>query len=131
MKNLELEKIKQKKMEDMIKKAKYPETVMELSTEQLHTFAKKYKITIVDCWAPWCMPCKMIAPTIEELAKKYQGTVAFGKLNVDNDQEIMLKYEVRGIPTLLLFKNGELADRIVGVVPMAIIEEKIKAHLKE
>ena len=127
----ELEKVRQKKMEEMIKRAKYPETVTELSAEQFHTFAKEYKITVVDCWAPWCMPCQMIAPAVEELAKKYQGQVAFGKLNVDHNQTIALKYGVQGIPTLLLFKSGELVDRIVGVVPMSAIEEKIKAQLGE
>ena len=72
-------------------------------------------LTVVDFWAPWCAPCKMIAPIIEELSTEYSGKIKFGKLNVDDNQRTAMKYNIRGIPTLLVFKNGDLVDQIVGV----------------
>ncbi len=72
-------------------------------------------LTVVDFWAPWCAPCKMIAPIIEELSTEYSGKIKFGKLNVDDNQRTAMKYNIRGIPTLLVFKDGDLVDQIVGV----------------
>ncbi|HAM40634.1 MAG: thioredoxin [Omnitrophica WOR_2 bacterium RIFCSPLOWO2_02_FULL_63_16] len=72
---------------------------------------------LVDMWAAWCSPCRMIAPVIEELAGKYQGKVTFGKLNVDDHPSLAAQYQIMNIPTLLIFKGGREADRIVGVQP--------------
>jgi thioredoxin 1 len=72
---------------------------------------------LVDFWAPWCGPCRMLTPTIEELAREYDGKVKVGKLNTDESPEVPSKYGISSIPTVLLFKNGELVDRLVGLNP--------------
>ena len=126
-----LKKIKQKKIEEIMKKAEQPKGVAELTGEYFYTFTKENKIAVVDCWAPWCGPCQMIAPVIEELAKKYQGKIAFGKLNADDNQGILMEYGVQGIPTLLIFKNGSLVDRNVGAVGASAIEAKLMPYLEE
>ena len=82
---------------------------------------------LIDFWAAWCGPCKMIAPIVEELAESYDGKVKVGKLDVDENQQTAIKYGVRSIPTVLLLKNGEVKDTIIGAVPKSVFEEKIKA----
>ena len=84
---------------------------------------------LVDFWAEWCGPCKMIAPILDELATEYDGKVKVGKVNIDQHQSIATEYGIRAIPTLLIFKNGELADQIVGLVPKEEITRKLDAHL--
>ena len=84
---------------------------------------------MVDFWATWCGPCRMIAPIVEELAGEYEGRVVIGKCNVDECQEIPMKYSIRNIPTLLFFKDGELVDRMVGAAPKSEIAKKIDAIL--
>ncbi len=90
---------------------------------------KSDKLTLVDFWAPWCMPCKAIAPVIEELAVTYDGKVKFTKLNVDDNPMTASSYGVRGIPTIILYKNGQVVDQVVGAVPKAEIEKTISKSL--
>lgn len=82
---------------------------------------------IVDFWATWCGPCKMIAPIIEELAEKYQGKIKVGKLDVDENQQTAIKYGVRSIPTVLFLQNGKVVDTIIGAVPKSQFEHKISS----
>jgi len=84
---------------------------------------------LVDFWAEWCMPCKMIAPTVEAIAKEYEGKLKVCKLNVDDAPVTATQYRVMSIPTLLLFKNGKVVDKTVGVVPKAAIDAKLKPLL--
>ena len=84
---------------------------------------------LVDFWAKWCAPCHMVAPIVEEIAKGYQGKLKVCKLNVDEAPQAASSYGVMSIPTLAIFKDGEAADRIVGVVPKAELEARIKTHL--
>jgi len=86
---------------------------------------------LVDFWAVWCGPCKMIAPIVKELATEYDGKVKIGKVDVDNNQDISIKYGIRSIPTLLIFKDGKIAEQIVGAVPKGQIVQKLDAQLKE
>ncbi len=80
---------------------------------------------IIDFWAEWCSPCRLIAPIMEELAEEYQGKLKVGKLDVDNNQQTAIKYGVRSIPTVLMFKNGEVKDVVIGAVPKAMFVDKI------
>lgn len=107
-------------------KMDYPKKTIEVTDANFNEIVQKYPIVVVDCWAPWCMPCKMIAPTLEQMAQEMAGRVVFGKLNVDNNREVPTKYGVTGIPCLLIFKNSERVDSIVGAVPKQHIEEKLK-----
>lgn len=84
---------------------------------------------LIDFWAVWCGPCKMIAPIVEELATEYDGKAKIGKLDVDSNQQTSIKYGVRSIPTLLLFKDGELKDTIIGAVPKNNIVEKLNTQV--
>ncbi len=84
---------------------------------------------LVDFWAVWCGPCKMIAPIVEQLADELSGKVKIGKLDVDSNQETSIKYGIRGIPTLLIFKDGKVVDTIVGAVPKANILSKLQPFM--
>lgn len=86
-------------------------------------------IVLVDFWAEWCGPCKRLAPTVDALASDYNGMMTIGKLNVDENPDTTIKFNVRGIPALLLFKNGELVDQVVGLVPKDDIKRVIDKHL--
>lgn len=86
-------------------------------------------LTIVDFWAEWCAPCRMIAPILEELATEYAGKVRIAKLNVDENPHTAVRFGIRSIPTLLFFKGGERVDQVIGAVPRGTIQSKIGAHL--
>ena len=84
---------------------------------------------LIDFWAEWCAPCRMIAPLVDQLAEKYEGKLRVGKVDADMNQNILMQYGIMGIPTLILFKNGEVAERITGFMPMPALEPKIAQHL--
>jgi len=84
---------------------------------------------LMDCWAPWCGPCKMVAPVLDQLASEYAGQIKIVKLNVDNNPMTASKYGIQSIPTMLIFKNGQQVDKIVGAVPKPEIESRIKTIL--
>lgn len=88
-----------------------------------------HSLVVVDCWAPWCAPCRIVAPVIEGLARDYAGKILFGKLNVDKNRKVATQYQVMSIPTLLVFKNEKLIDRIVGAMPRQMLEPKITRYL--
>ncbi|MBI4850011.1 MAG: thioredoxin [Nitrospirae bacterium] len=82
-------------------------------------------LVMVDFWATWCGPCKIIAPVVEELAKEYAGKVTFAKVNTDENPDLASRYNIRGIPTLIFFKNGKMLEQVVGAVPKGQLKSKI------
>ncbi len=131
----ELERIKRKKMEELLKKMKKKEggkvvdKPVHLTDANFDEALAKYPILVVDFWAEWCMPCRMIAPVIEELAREYAGKVVFGKLNVDENPSTAMKFGIMSIPTLIIFKNGKIVDKIIGAVPKEYLKARIDQHL--
>ena len=85
---------------------------------------------LVDFWAPWCGPCRMVAPVIDEIAKEYQGKLKVVKLNTDDNQEVAYRYGIRSIPTIGIFNNGQVVDGVLGAVPKQVIVNKLKPFLQ-
>ena len=134
----ELEEIKRRKLEQL--KIKYmnggkkmeenlPDAPLKVTDADIETNIKKYPLMVVDCWAPWCGPCRMIGPIIEELAKEMQGKIVFGKLNVDENRKTSMKYGIMSIPALLVFKNGNLVDNIIGAMPKEMLLGRLSPHM--
>lgn len=129
----EIEEIRRRKMEELMERIErrgWPQKPVMIGDGSLDDFAKKYPLAVVDCWAPWCGPCKPVSQIIEELAKEMNGKVAFGELNIDENQKTALRYGIMSIPTLLVFKKGEFIDRIIGAMPKGEIKSRISAHLE-
>jgi len=133
--NKELERIKQAKLQKMMKSVASEEREtafnkpVEMTNATFKEMIQNHSLVVVDCWAPWCFPCRMVAPIIEELARDYAGKILFGKLNVDENREVSTRYEIMSIPTLLVFKNGKLVDMIIGAIPRQMLEPKITRYL--
>jgi len=131
----ELDEIKKKKMEKMMKDMnkgpmiQLPDKPVVITDETLDSAASQYPVFILDCWAEWCGPCRMIGPIIEELAKEMSGKVVFGKLNVDQNMQTANSYRISAIPSLLVFKNGKMVDKLVGAYPKATLVAKIQKYL--
>ncbi len=100
-----------------------------ITSENFEALKNGEQPLVVDLWAPWCGPCRMIGPVISELAKEYDGKIVVGKCNVDEEDDIAMELGVRNIPTILFFKGGQLVDKFVGAAPKSTLDEKFKALL--
>ena len=128
----EIDRIKKAKILAMLERAqreKLTSKPITLTDTNFNSEVAKHKLIVVDFWAPWCGPCRMVSPLIEELAAEYAGKVSFGKMNVDNNMMIPSRFGVRGIPTLMVFKDGQLVDTLVGACSKALIESKFRAFM--
>jgi thioredoxin 1 len=104
--------------------------VIDVSDQTFENEVIKSELPVLlDLWAPWCGPCRMVAPVIDGLAGKYDGRVKFCRLNVDENPQTAAKYRIMSIPTLMFFKNGQVADTVIGAVPERILQPKIDALL--
>lgn len=104
---------------------------VDLTDDDFDSEVRKHPLMLVDFWAPWCMPCKMVSPTVDQLAQQYAGRVAFGRVNVDDNPVTASQFGIQSIPTLMLFKRGRSIDQLVGAYPKNTIESRIKAHLEK
>ena len=95
----------------------------------LNEVLSKYDVVVVDFWAPWCQPCKIIEPMIEKLAKELKGKVVFAKVNTDRNRKMAMKYKIMSIPTLILFKNGRIASRQVGAIPYDMLKAWVERYI--
>jgi thioredoxin 1 len=128
----ELEEIRKKKLKELIKMAssKAAKPVM-LNKNNFESFLSQNENAVVDFYADWCMPCRYVSPIIEELAKELSDRLAFGKLNVDENQEIATRFGISAIPTLIFFKKGRPVDQIVGARPKRDIKAWIERNLEK
>jgi len=133
----ELEEIRRRKMEKLKKELmnrgkkmseNMPDRPVEIKDADFEETIKKYNNVVVDCWAPWCGPCRMVGPVIEELAKEMQGKIVFGKLNVDENPMTSTNFQIMSIPTLLVFKDGNLVDKFIGAYPKEELKKKLEIH---
>ena len=129
----EIDRIKKAKIAVMLEQAQKEKIISKpiiLTDTNFNSEIAKNELIVVDFWAPWCGPCRMVGPLIEELASEYGGKVIFGKLNVDENMVVPSRFGVRGIPTMIIFKDGQAVDTLVGACSKAHIESKFKPYIK-
>lgn len=138
----EIERINKRKLEQIVRRQQRREQEAQSAQKQdgkmiiltdatFSSEVSKKPLTVVDFWAPWCGPCRMMSPIIEELARDYAGKVAFGKLNVDENPLTSSNFQVQSIPTILIFRKGQMVDGVLGAMPRAFLESKIRPYLSE
>ncbi len=113
-----------------IPEGEFPDEPLIVDSSDIDAVLKRFPNVVVDCWAPWCRPCLALAPVIDEMAVEFQGKVVFAKINTDKNQSFARKHQIMNIPTLLIFKNGEVVERIIGARPRRTLENMIKESLK-
>jgi len=105
-----------------------PDSPVVVTDDNINEAVAKYPFLLVDCWAEWCGPCKMMEPVLEKLAKEYQGDIVFAKLDVDGNNSTAIRFGIRSIPDILVFKDGEKVGDIIGAMPENLLLEKINAY---
>jgi len=128
----ELEMIKHRMLKRLLNEAKEEKVLdhpVEVNDANLDDLVRKHPVVVVDCWATWCPPCRMLEPVIEELARRLAGKVVFGKLDVDLNPLTVQRYSIMEVPTLLIFKNGGFMGKVIGYRPLPQLEEIIRRYL--
>lgn len=133
----ELDEIRQKKLKEMMKMIEetktggngFPDAPVIVTDSNFEATLRKYPNVVVDCWAAWCGPCRMLSPTIDAMAKDYKGKVVFAKLNTDENFETASRFRIMSIPTLLYFKDGKLVDKTVGALPRQMLDAQMRKFL--
>ncbi len=131
----EILEIKERKLREMQKVATMRSAMNSITRPIILTDSNfreeisKYPVMVIDFWAPWCGPCRMVSPIIEQLASEYTGRVVFGKLNIDENQMVPRSFGIQSIPTMMIFKNSRVVDILVGALPKSQIETKLRQHL--
>ena len=129
----ELQRIRERKLEELKKglgekpafEAKPAAQVMVLDERQFPMAVRDHPFLVVDMWAPWCGPCRMVAPVIQELAAEFAGRITFAKMNTDENQNVARSYGITAIPTILLFARGKLVEKVVGAYPKPMLRDRI------
>ena len=134
----EVKKINEKKFEEMLKRTKPQAGIaandgkpVELTDANFREVVGKHQVVVVDFWAPWCGPCRVVSPVLEELATEMAGKATFGKLNVDDNPLTSQQFRIQGTPTIMVFKDGEPVDGLVGAAPKQTIEARIRPYVSE
>jgi thioredoxin 1 len=133
----EVQKINAKKFEEMLRQKSQPKSghlaesgmPIELTDSNFHEVVKSHPVVVVDFWAPWCGPCRVVSPVLEQLASEMAGQATFAKLNVDDNPMTSQKFGIQGIPTIMVFKDGEPVDGLVGAAPKQMIEARIRPYV--
>lgn len=133
----EIQKINQRRYEEMLKTASRPQAgasqpagPMEMTDANFSDVVSSHPVVVVDFWAPWCSPCRVVSPVLEQLASEMAGEATFGKLNVDDNPATSQQFGIQGIPTIMVFKDGKPVDGLVGAAPKQMIEARIRPYLR-
>jgi thioredoxin 1 len=132
----EIRQINERKLEEMLKQnsaerasPKPSGKPIDMTDADFHQVVRSYPLMVVDFWAPWCGPCRVVSPVLEELSQEMAGKAVFGKVNVDDNPATATEFGIQGIPTIMIFKNGEPVDGLVGAAPKSMIEDRIRPHM--
>jgi thioredoxin 1 len=134
----EVKRINEKKFEEMLRPQSKPKEAqaessgkpVEMTDSNFREVVGSHPVVVVDFWAPWCGPCRVVSPVLEQLASEMTGKATFGKLNVDDNPVVSQQFGIQGIPTIMVFKDGEPVDGIVGAAPKQMIEARIKPYVE-
>ncbi|HIH97305.1 MAG TPA: thioredoxin [Thermoplasmata archaeon] len=126
----EIDEIKRRMLEGMAKQS-YPSEPLRMDERSFEQTLSDYPVVVVDCYADWCAPCRMMSPMIKELSREFQGKIVFGKVNIDESREIAVQFGVQSIPTLLIFKENKLVDRVIGVVQKDRLAEHLLQYVQQ
>lgn len=128
----DLEAIRRKRLQELqrsLETRQFPSEPTVVTDSSFSQFVSQYPLVLIDCWAQWCSPCRMLSPIIDQLALELKGKVVFGKLDVDQNLKTAQNLRISSIPTLLLFQHGQLVDRVIGALPKQLLLQRLKPFI--